>query len=462
VCGLALALLLTTAGAGVAATPSLKVSSVYVQPGGRDVVSGAGYRAGESVVISLDSTASATVTASSAGGFSKTVAIPQSTLPGNHTLHAVGQTSHLSASRLIAVEANWLQDRFGASRWGENPLENVVSAGSVSGLVLNWQTTGSGFIDHSSPSESDAVVFEVCKFAVCAYSQSTGTRIWRSAQTSGDAGSPAIGGGVVVITESSCFVSGGLCQHIRGLSQKTGAALWTKLIPESVDESPLLVGTTMYYDAGSAMHAIAVATGKPIWSATSTHGTYATAPAYGSGELVAPTDSGATMVALNPANGHVLWAVPSSAFAVTLPPLVAAGTVFAGGVAPSFSGFGAWNATTGASIWSTTSVDPTTPPAYDGAGIVYVGTDNGLVAFDATNGTVMWTADSGQSITASPTVANGVVYYGAGTTIVGANAATGATLWSQTTTSAVKNSPMVVNGRLFFTTDDGALHAYHL
>jgi eukaryotic-like serine/threonine-protein kinase len=84
------------------------------------------------------------------------------------------------------------------------------------------------------------------------------------------------------------------------------------------------------------------------------------------------------------------------------------------------------------------------------------------VAFDATNGTVMWTADSGQSITASPTVANGVVYYGAGTTIVGANAATGATLWSQTTTSAVKNSPMVVNGRLFFTTDDGALHAYHL
>ena len=154
--------------------------------------------------------------------------------------------------------------------------------------------------------------------------------------------------------------------------------------------------------------------------------------------------------------------MPNSSFAITLPPLVAAGTVFAGGVAPSFSGFGAWNAATGASIWSTTSVDPTTPPAYDGAGIVYVGTDDGLVAFNATNGTVVWTADAGQSISASPTVADGVLYYGAGTEIIAADASTGDTLWSQTTTSPVKNSPMVVNGRLFFTTDDGALHVYHL
>jgi outer membrane protein assembly factor BamB len=84
------------------------------------------------------------------------------------------------------------------------------------------------------------------------------------------------------------------------------------------------------------------------------------------------------------------------------------------------------------------------------------------VAFRATDGTLLWTADSGQPVTGSPTVANRVVYYGAGANILAADAGSRATLWSQSTTSTVKNSPMVVNGRLFFTTDDGALHAYHL
>jgi outer membrane protein assembly factor BamB len=457
-----LAALVGTAGVGVAATPTLKVSSVYVQPGGGDAVSGSGFRAGESVVISLDSTVSATVTASAAGKFSRTVVVPGSTLPGNHTLHAVGQLSHVSASKLIAVETNWAQAMFGAARWGYNPLENVVSASTVSGLMLDWQTTGSGYIDRSSPSEVDAVVFQVCKFAVCAYSQSTGTRIWRSAQTSGEAGTPAVADGVVVITEALCYVASGLCQRIRGLSQKTGATLWTKLIPASGDETPLLLGTTVYYDIGTIMHAIAVTTGKRIWTANLGYATYYTAPAYGNGELVAIADGGSNVVALNPANGHVLWTAVNTSFAITYSPLVAAGTVFAGGVAPSFSGFGAWNATTGAPIWSTTSVDPLTAPAYGGNGIVYVGTDSGLVAFNATNGTILWTADSGQSISAGPTLANGVLYYGTSAGIVAANAGTGATLWSHATASAVKNSPMVVNGRLFFTTDDGALHAFHL
>jgi outer membrane protein assembly factor BamB len=305
-------------------------------------------------------------------------------------------------------------------------------------------------------------VFQVCEFAVCAYSQSTGKRIWRSAQTGGETGSPAIGHGVVVIPEALCYLSSGRCQRIRGLSEKTGATLWTKLIPASGDETPLLVGTTVYYDVGTIMHAIAVATGKRIWTANLGYATYYTAPAYGNGELVAIAYGGSNVVALNPANGHVLWTAVNTSFAISFSPLVAAGRVFAGGVAPSFSGFGAWNADTGAPIWSTTSIDPITPPAYGGKGIVYVGTDDGLVAFNAANGTVMWTADSGQSITATPILANGVVYYGTDTGIVAANAATGHTLWSRTTTTTVENTPMIVNGRLFFTTRNGVLHAYHL
>jgi outer membrane protein assembly factor BamB len=281
--------------------------------------------------------------------------------------------------------------------------------------------------------------------------------------TGGDAGSPAVGSGVVVVPEGYCYTAGGLCQHLRGLNQWTGATLWTKTIPASSDLAPILAGSTVYYSTDTAMTAISVTTGKTIWSASAIHGAYAASPAFQSGELVAPADSGGALVALSSGNGKVLWADTSNAFAVTYTPLIAAGSVFGGGEAPGFSGFGAWNAASGAPIWSDTNVDPTTPPTYDSAnGIVYVGTDGGLVAFNATNGTPLWTADSGQSITGSPSVANGVVYYGAGTTMLAADAGSGATLWSQSTTSTVKNSPMIVNGRLFFTTDDGALHAYHL
>src|SRR5690348_10957507 len=84
---------LTADVAEAAAAVTLRASSTNVAPGGGDVLTGAGFRAGETVTLSLDSTTLATAKASSTGTFTKTVTIPKTTVSGNHTLHAVGGTS---------------------------------------------------------------------------------------------------------------------------------------------------------------------------------------------------------------------------------------------------------------------------------------------------------------------------------------------------------------------------------
>ena len=53
-------------------------------------------------------------------------AIPPSRLPGNQTLDAVGQSSHLSASELIAVETNWLQDQVRRLAVGRKPARECT------------------------------------------------------------------------------------------------------------------------------------------------------------------------------------------------------------------------------------------------------------------------------------------------------------------------------------------------
>ena len=74
-------------------------------------VTGTGYQPGESVGIYLDSsttTALATVTASSTGGFSKAVTIPSSAAVGDHRVYGVGKTSKLRVGQTFTVQARVL------------------------------------------------------------------------------------------------------------------------------------------------------------------------------------------------------------------------------------------------------------------------------------------------------------------------------------------------------------------
>jgi outer membrane protein assembly factor BamB len=112
-----------------------------------------------------------------------------------------------------------------------------------------------------------------------------------------------------------------------------------------------------------------------------------------------------------------------------------------------------WSATTGSSISS---------PAVAN-GVVYVGSGYDLYAFNAQTGAQLWSAPTGYIIESSPAVANNVVYVGSDDDHLYAfNAQTGAQLWSTLTGNIISPSPAVANGMVYVSSADGYLYAYAL
>ncbi len=90
-------------------------------------------------------------------------------------------------------------------------------------------------------------------------------------------------------------------------------------------------------------------------------------------------------------------------------------------------------------------------------GVVYVGSyDGNVYAFNAVTGAKLWSFPTGGEVFSTPAVANGVVYVGSNDQNVYAlNAATGAKLWSYATTYDVTSSPAVANGMVYIGSEDG-------
>lgn len=142
----------------------------------------------------------------------------------------------------------------------------------------------------------------------------------------------------------------------------------------------------------------------------------------------------------------------------TSSPAVANGMVYIGS---SDDKIRAFNATTGALLWSyTTGGSIFSSPAVAN-GMVYVGSYDGkLYALDATTGALLWSYTTGFGIESSPTVVNGVVYVGSEDhNLYALNATTGALLWSYTTGFSIYSSPAVSNGVVYVGSYDGFLYA---
>jgi len=86
-----------------ATTISTDTSTVGVE--GSLIVTGSGFKPGETVTLVLHSTpvTLGTTTADSQGSFSTTVTIPADTTPSNHTIIATGNTSGSTSSTSIVV-----------------------------------------------------------------------------------------------------------------------------------------------------------------------------------------------------------------------------------------------------------------------------------------------------------------------------------------------------------------------
>ena len=97
-------------------------------------------------------------------------------------------------------------------------------------------------------------------------------------------------------------------------------------------------------------------------------------------------------------------------------------------------------------------------------GVVYIGSgDHKVYAFNAATGAILWTATTTNDIISSPAVANGVVYVGSEDfKLYAFNASTGATLWTATTGSYINSpSPAVANGVVYIGSSDHKVYAFN-
>ena len=119
----------------------------------------------------------------------------------------------------------------------------------------------------------------------------------------------------------------------------------------------------------------------------------------------------------------------------------------------------AFDAKTGAPLWSSSVVDGTSSPAVVG-GVVYA-SGRVLAALNAGPGAALWSASLGGPLVTpggSPAVAKGTVYIGAfvagqhGSSsgiLYAVNAHSGKTIWSAPVPSAITSSPAVANGVVY-------------
>jgi outer membrane protein assembly factor BamB/serine/threonine protein kinase len=135
---------------------------------------------------------------------------------------------------------------------------------------------------------------------------------------------------------------------------------------------------------------------------------------------------------------------------------VASGVVYAGSADYHLY---AWNAATGATLWSF----PTGGPIYSSPtvvnGVVYVGSNDSNLYAVSTGGNLLWSFKAGMKIDSSPNVVSGVVYFGSEDGKLYAVNISTKTAWTFPTGGAIKSTPFVDNGMIYFGSDDHKVYA---
>ncbi len=357
-----------------------------------------------------------------------------------------------SAGTAALANGNWSEFGFVPGGGRNNPHEHILNATNVGALRVLWSAQ-----DGSFPLTAPAIVDGVVYSGTNAFDAATGELLW--ATNSGGI-SPAVSKNTVYIDTQN-----GLCAY----TAAGGANLWcagNNYLPDAPSGAAIVDGIAYFGSALGSVFAIDAATGAQLWSAPISSDNAASSPAVANGVVYINGDS---LFAFDAKTGVQLWS--SSLLDGTSSPAVAGGAVYCGGGAR----LAAFNATTGAVLWS---VSPGGPVSIVGdspavaKGIVYIGAtvpgqhgsaSGVLYALKARTGKIVWSAPLASGITSSPAIANGVVYVGSDDgTLYAFDAKTGAEL-AAVAGVAGQSSPTVANGMVYSeTTVSGELFALGL
>jgi outer membrane protein assembly factor BamB len=208
-------------------------------------------------------------------------------------------------------------------------------------------------------------------------------------------------------------------QRLLALNVATGETIWET--PRSVKvswASPILANVNGKYliilATDPTVAAYDIDNGKEVWSVRGLMGEVGPSPAFGEG-LVFATQEYATLMAINPANGQIVWK-DDEYLSEVASPVAAGGIVF---VATSYGVLVAFDAKTGAKLW-----EHDDGPGYYSSPVV---ADNKLFIFDLDGRLHVYAIDRekkllaesnlGAKMTSTPAFADGRMFVRAGTTL---------------------------------------------
>ena len=162
------------------------------------------------------------------------------------------------------------------------------------------------------------------------------------------------------------------------------------------------------------------------------------------GIVYAATYDTETVYAFDASNGHVLWSRAPAGCC-----MVGAVTVSGGIAYVAQNGeLVAYNATTGASVFTTAAAGGADTVAVSG-GVVFLQSANNLQEFNASTGALLWTeaTDTGGSLSVTPAVDGSTVVVGTLHYLIAFAASSGARLWTLDTGSF--ETPSIANGVVY-------------
>ncbi len=376
------ALSVAIAAPAAAATTAL-LSPASGPPGSSVTVSGSGFDASARVDVFLDLTDITAAFSNASGAVSIGVQIPKSAQPGTHWISLDEVHANRGAQAQFTVFANWAQGGYGPSGRSFNPLENTVDPSNADQLTVVWsrQVSASSNVKPFVVLRDNTYVFDEGG-VVSAFSPS-GTLLWRA--TGGPSrfqqASPVANGGSVFVGNSNgivrafpylCRTDGGLCTTtqwqayigtaVNGLTFRAGllyasgqdgkvhvinsftGALGSSITPTAATGP---VTQPVAFEADGTIYIVSgtqVSVNDPSGATWTDFGSSLSTPAAGNADGYLTAADGSLH---QDSNG---WTTPIGAFGCAVPPAVAKGVVYAA----SCSTVGAYDADTGATLWSVT------------------------------------------------------------------------------------------------------------
>jgi len=375
------------------------------------------------------------------------------------------------AQPTATTSVDWPQFHDTIDRVGNNTQESTLDTSNVGGLQLRWRAflNSTGAYSGSSPVIVGGTAYVGSDDgAVYALQASDGSQVWRYQTGAKVDSSPAVVGGVVYFGSDD--------DKVYALNATNGSLIWSYTTGGAVN-SPALVANGIVYISSMDGHfyALNASNGSLVWGSGYLWQTWE-GGALANGVVYVASDE-SMLWAFDATTGATRWTATLGGMGRSNP-TVSGGIVYAGADDGRLYAF---DATTGALKWKTPVLGTSTPcivrssPAVAN-GLVYVTTSEGvtagtgsqtpnghLYAFNATTGAQVWSHTLPDMSGFSPVVANGVVYSsGYGHNAYAYNATTGTQLWNAGFGLFLGNTGggALDNGNFYFLNVDGYLYDY--